>query len=45
MKIEKISENFTPLHEGILFGIDTECEEPTDIEVKIIEMITRLIDC
>ena len=40
MKIEKISENFTPLHEGILFGIDTECEEPTDIEVKIIEMAT-----
>lgn len=37
MKITKISNDFTPLHKGILFGIDTETEEPTDLLVEIIE--------
>ena len=32
MKITKFSGNFTPLNEGVLFGIDTEEEIPTVIE-------------
>lgn len=37
MKIEKLSDNFTPLQQGILFGIDSESDLPTDIAVEIIE--------
>lgn len=40
MKITKISDNFTPMHEGILFGIDSENETPADIIVEIIEVAT-----
>ena len=40
MKIVKLSHDFTPLREGILFGIDTETDEPSELEVKIIEMAT-----
>ena len=40
MKIERISRDFTPLCEGILYNIETESEEPTDIEVEVIEMAT-----
>lgn len=36
MKITKISNDFTPLRQGILFGIETETEEPTDLVVEII---------
>ena len=41
MRIAKISDNFTPLHEGILFQIDTESEAPTDIVVEIVEVATE----
>ena len=37
MKLTKISDDFTPLHHGILFGIDTESDEPADIVVEIVE--------
>lgn len=40
MKIVKLSHDFTPLREGILFGIDTETDEPSELEVKIIEIAT-----
>lgn len=40
MKINKLSENFTPLNEGILFGIETEGETPTDLIVEILELST-----
>ena len=37
MKLTKISNDFTPLHHGIIFGIDTESSEPSDLVVEIIE--------
>ena len=40
MKIKKLSSDFTPLHEGVIFDIDTEATTPSDIEVKIIEIAT-----
>ncbi|MBR4969955.1 MAG: hypothetical protein IKY57_07350 [Alistipes sp.] len=43
MKITKISNDFTPLHKGILFGIDTETEEPTDLLVEIIEGVEERV--
>lgn len=36
MRLTKISNDFTPLHQGLLFGIDTEAEEPSDIVVEIV---------
>lgn len=38
MKLRKISPNFTPLHQGLFFGIESETEEPTDIVVEIIDV-------
>lgn len=40
MKLNKLSENFTPLAEGIFFGIETECETPRDLVVEILELPT-----
>ena len=40
MKINKLSDNFTPLSEGIYFGIETEEETPTDLIVEILELST-----
>lgn len=40
MRITKLSDNFTPLNEGILFEIDSENETPTDIIVEIVEVAT-----
>lgn len=40
MKINKLSKNFTPIHKGILFGIDSESEVPTNLLVEIIDMST-----
>ncbi len=37
MKIEKLSNNFTPRHESICFEIDSESEVPADLTVEIIE--------
>jgi len=37
MKLTKISNNFTPINEGIFFGIDTETDEPTDLTVEIVD--------
>ena len=40
MKIKKLSENFTPLAEGVFFGIETEDEAPRDLVVEILELPT-----
>lgn len=40
MRIDKLSENLTPLHKGILFGIDTENDTPTHLTVEIINVAT-----
>lgn len=40
MKINKLSDNLTPLDEGIFFGIDTESDTPSEIVVEIIEATT-----
>ena len=41
MRLEKLSNNFTPLREGILFGIDTESDIPTDVLVEIVDDSTN----
>ena len=41
MKINKLSDNFTPVNEGIFFGIDTEEESATDLVVEILELSTE----
>lgn len=40
MKINKLSDNLTPLDEGIFFGIDTESDTTSEIVVEIIEATT-----
>lgn len=40
MKLRKISSDFTPLHQGLLFGIDTESDTPSDLVVEIINVAT-----
>lgn len=40
MKINKLSDNLTPLDEGIFFGIETESDTPSEIVVEIIEATT-----
>lgn len=37
MKLNKLSANFTPLNEGIIFSINTENEVPTNLIVEIID--------
>ena len=39
MRIYKLSDNFSPLHEGVRFGIDTESDIPIDFNVEIIDVI------
>ncbi len=41
MRIDKLSSNFTPLDEGIRFGIDTESDSATDICIEIIDVTTN----
>lgn len=38
MILKKLSKNFAPLQEGILFGIESESDTPSDIVVEIIEV-------
>ena len=40
MKINKLSDNLTPLDEGIFFGIETESDTPSEVVVEIIEATT-----
>ena len=40
MKINKLSDNLTPLDEGIIFGIDTENDTASDIVVEVINTST-----
>lgn len=37
MKINKLSDNFTPIYEGIFFEIDTESDTPSEVVVEIID--------
>jgi hypothetical protein len=37
MKITKLSNNFTPIREGIFFGINTESSSPEDLTVEVVE--------
>ena len=41
MRISKLSDNFSPLCRGILFGIETESVEPQSFEVEIIDAMTE----
>lgn len=41
MRIEKLSNDFTPRHKGLLFGIDTERYTPSDILVEVMDMATN----
>ena len=40
MIISKLSNDFTPLHEGIFFGIESQDETPSDIIVEVLELPT-----
>lgn len=37
MKISKLSNDFTPLQSGLLFGIDNESDTPSDMIVEIVD--------
>lgn len=37
MRINKLSDNLTPLDEGIIFGINTESDTPEEIVVEVID--------
>lgn len=41
MRIYKLSNDFTPRHEGLLFGIETEFDEPQDVEVEVVDVATN----
>lgn len=41
MKISKLSKDFTPVHKGIIFGIETESAEPLSFEVEIVDVATE----
>ena len=41
MRINKLSDNLTPLDEGIIFGINTESDTPAEIVVEVIDADTE----
>lgn len=41
MRINKLSDNLTPLDEGIIFGINTENDTPAEIVVEVIDADTE----
>ena len=41
MRIIKLSEEFTPRHEGIFFGLDTENEMPADVTIEVVDMASE----
>ncbi len=41
MKLLKNSQNFTPLHQGLFFGIETENEAPSDLMVEVVDATTN----
>ena len=43
MRLEKLSNNFTPLRQGLFFGIETEEAAPTNVLVEIIDDVTEEI--
>ena len=38
MRLIKLSEDFTPRHEGLLYGIDVESEQPRDVTIEVVDM-------
>lgn len=38
MNFQKISNDFTPCHEGLFFAIDTEADEPQDVMVEVVDV-------
>lgn len=41
MRIINLSEEFTPRHEGIFFGLDTENEMPADVTIEVVDMASE----
>lgn len=41
MRITKLSDDFTPRHEGLLFGIDVESEQPGDVTIEVVDMASE----
>ena len=41
MKIEYSPNDYTPVEEGLCFGFSTESEEPTDVEVEVVNADTE----
>ena len=40
MKITKLSNNLSPIHQGVFFGIDTENDSPENIAVEVVNSTT-----
>ena len=38
MIITKLSDDLTPLHKGIFFGIETESDTPSDLLVEVVNI-------
>lgn len=43
MKIEFIPKDYTPIEQGLLFGFTTESEEPSNVEVQIVDADTEQV--
>ena len=40
MNIQKLSNDFTPSHEELLFAVDTETDSPQDVEIEVVDAAT-----
>lgn len=38
MNVQKISNDFTPCHEGLFFAIDTQTDDPQDVVVEVVDL-------
>lgn len=43
MKLIQISENFTPLDDGVLFSVNAESEAPADIRLDIVDSVSGMV--
>lgn len=41
MKLIKLSDDFSPLHEGVIFGINTESNVPSNVVVRIVDVTSN----
>lgn len=39
MKLQKLSKDFTPAHEELLFAINTQTDEPQDVVVEVVDLV------